>query len=207
MVLLAFSLLFATGDWPLPVEREPCRQTPAPGLPGGDDLVFLPTDSSLVPAIFPAGALERFTCMWFSHELHTLGDGPLEPETGASLYRFTWLRSFQSPVRYRLGLPDDGTAGWVDWAVVTTRDGLRSAPTTGHRDLTETETADLRAAATRADLCAISVELDTYGLDGEEWLYESVSEANYCFAHRWSPPEGEFRSFGAGLIEITELAP
>ncbi len=79
MILLVLSLLVTTEDWPLPIEHQVCRQTPAPDRPDGAHPVFLPSDGSLVPAIFPTGALDPFMCRWFSYELYTLGDLSLIP--------------------------------------------------------------------------------------------------------------------------------
>src|SRR5215831_12533746 len=54
------------------------------------------------PPHFPPTAFDRFTRCWYSDQLEAMHEPPLWPPSSHETYRFTWLRTFDSPIAARI---------------------------------------------------------------------------------------------------------
>ncbi len=80
--------------------------------PGAFDKIAQPLVSGKLPSDgAPVKIPGDFKRGWFSKELAALGEAPLLNRTGAeTVYRFTWLRSFDPPMTFRWTLKMDGSS-------------------------------------------------------------------------------------------------
>jgi hypothetical protein len=185
--------------------------------------------ASLIPAfLFSACALGADSQVYFPGQLESEKvnrDAPLErgyaellmllkepPLCCASAaltrtFRFTWLRTFDHPIVFRLeeqvGGPwllytkiADGASGY-DWGSLKT-DEKRVVPTAKAQALV----ARLEKGS---EFWSLPVREDRYGLDGARWIIEARSGDAYHYVDRWSPEKGAVRDIGLGFLALSDL--
>jgi hypothetical protein len=161
-------------------------------------------DGKLQPILHP------FAASWFSGHLAaaeepSLYEVSLKARDGDHrTLRFTWLRSFDTPVVIRIEMTGpasghvlakelSGAGGYDPGSVARRLD----------RMLTADEIGMLDALLTRTQVLAQSPSDCTLGLDGAEWIVEGVDEQGYHFVDRWSPDSGPVREFGEFMISLS----
>ncbi|WP_442679475.1 hypothetical protein ACSBM8_18600 [Sphingomonas sp. ASY06-1R] len=73
------------------------------------------------------------------------------------------------------------------------------------RALTRADIARLREAVTRTRALDAPGVNCRHGMDGQTWLFESVSDAGYRLLERWSPEPGPHRELGRTLVRLSGL--
>lgn len=157
----------------------------------------------------PLMALDDFQQEWFSSHLAAAGERPLVAlETGLGsdsfLMRFIWLPTFDNPVVVRLGgstgderrlvaVRLSGAGGYDPGKVAARLD----------RRLSDEEWARIDSLLTRTELLEQQPGECEFGLDGSEWIVESIDDDGYHFLKRWSPQDGAVHEFGSLLLELT----
>ena len=139
---------------------------------------------------------------WFGEQLLALEELPLYPaETGIEVYRFTWLRSFHKAMSFRLTITPAGTG-----QLSVTRTNGAGGYDPGSIDLkknVEIQNSDveaLRNGLKDMGFWLMPAKEETRGMDGAEWLLESVSGGLYHLVVRWSPQDGKFRDWAMSLM-------
>jgi hypothetical protein len=152
--------------------------------------------------------LSPFAMTWYSEHLAAAQEPSLyaasktSKSAGETQMRFTWLRSFHHPVTvrvvsgnssYRLIARElSGAGGYAPGTVVRTID----------RMLTPQEQRKVESAFS-SDLFDPPFEACAVGLDGAQWIVESVSGTEYRFADRHSPQDGPIREAGLLMLRLT----
>lgn len=147
--------------------------------------------------------MDDFKAAWYGRHLQAAGEEPLSARSGPTL-RFTWLRTFQAPVIVRLNTAPTGAvtmtatelsgAGGYEPGVVAKR---------VVRVLSPQETVALtRTVRTTKVLEQPAVDC-RMGVDGEQWIIESVGTDGYRFPDRWAPEQGPVRELGLRLLGFT----
>ncbi len=160
-------------------------------------------DSPGYPA-YKISVLDEFEADWFAGELRGLREKPIYPvrHTSADTLRFTWLRSFHSPVVVRT----DRLANGEVQLTARRQAGMDGCSLQGEgcevvRILTSAEVAgleDVRRAA-----LATPPQACRWGLDGAQWIVESTGDGEYQFAQRWAPEEEPIRDLGLAMLGMT----
>lgn len=131
----------------------------------------------------------------------------LVPRTdGATILRFTWLRSFHTPIIIRLTVPRRGV-GRVDMIRFSGLGGYDYGQVKERRNhnVTPQDVAALLATSDPALLVPASPYCGPPGLDGARWLIERSDAGGHHFADRWSPRNGVARATGMALIRLAGL--
>lgn len=189
----AFAGPAPSGYFPLPADQPSIRC----GWP-------LPTNHSRQVAV------DSFDDEWFSKHLKAAGEPSLyraarRPHAaGAGALRFTWLPSFHHPVIVRIVWGP----GQPPRLIATLLSGAGGYEP-GHidkrmnRPLTKAEMTRLRALLLRTRVLEEPPTTCTFGVDGAEWVIESVSGAGYHLIKRWSPEKGGVHELGMALLGLT----
>lgn len=153
--------------------------------------------------------VDAYYADWFGYHLRSarelsLSDRPAGRNDARLTLRFTWLRSFHSPVIVRV---DEGANGEMKLTAkrLSGRGGYGPGGVADRRSrpLTEAEAQAVRDALRRTDVFDIMPLGCGDGVDGAEWLLEARDAQRYHFARRWSPQGGPVREIGDLLLSLT----
>lgn len=131
----------------------------------------------------------------------------LIPRTdGATILRFTWLRSFHAPIIIRLTVPRRGK-GQVDMIRFSGLGGYDYGQMQDRksRRVAQEEVADLLMAADPKSLVPATPFCGPPGADGASWLIERSDAGGHHFAERHSPRNGPVKDIGMALIRLAGL--
>jgi len=154
-------------------------------------------------------AIDSFSNSWYSRMLFALKEPVLYNYTGnKEVYRFTWLRTFNHPISIRLEKEDsaitlivkesNGRSGYGPGTIILdTVISLTNVQWMGFEQ--KIATTDFWNLPTRDTAEA--------GLDGAEWILESLKEGKYHIVVRWSPivTKNQFADLGRDLIRLSKL--
>lgn len=144
----------------------------------------------------------------FAQALHIAGEPPLpiSRADGATVVRFTWLRTFHAPIIVQLTVPGNGKGqvrtvrlsgfGGYDLGVVRNR---------VHRTVARDEAVAALAKADPAALIPAQPSCGPPGMDGARWLIERSDGTGYHLSERWSPREGAVRDVGIAMLRLAGL--
>ena len=172
----------------------------------------LPSD--VLKYYFPVGSLDasqpdsdEFRREWYSKHLHAMEEPSLSQGRGKAdvAYRFLWLRTFDHPISVRVEKSGstvslytvelDGKGGYDPGRI------LRKTQST-------LSPADLeRLTATLGKPEFWQQKALEPGLDGAEWILESVQDGRYQVTVQWSPQSGEFRDVCLVFLDLAKLLP
>jgi hypothetical protein len=123
---------------------------------------------------------------------------------GRTTLRFTWLRSFHAPIvirietegpgRHRLVAKRLSGAGGYDPGTVEA---------TLERPLTGTEAVQLETVLRHTSAFDPAPDPCEIGMDGAQWIFESVDRRGYHFSDHWTPREGPAYRLGRMLMTLT----
>jgi hypothetical protein len=171
---------------------------------------FFPPDSETRPTECPLAPVSDFENGWFSGQLSAAGEPSLyeqslkQPAGVVSSYRFTWLRSFHTPIMIRI---DERPGGLMQLTAkrLTGKGGYDPGHvgSTVNRPLTAQEGQDIRRLFSASDFKTFKVDTSVVGLDGAQWILETRLGNKYCVANQWSPTDGPVRRIGMMLLSLT----
>lgn len=129
-------------------------------------------------------------------------------DPNARLYRFLWSRALavQSPIAIRLSINGDGTSVLTIKVVTRRADGsmLKFKETT--RTLPKRKTECFIAQLSKLSLWDLPTrDPRRVGLDGSDWLIESVENGRYKVLNRWSPQRGPVHEMGRMLGDLAGI--
>lgn len=148
--------------------------------------------------------MDWYPQIWDAADEPSLYDRSREPRPqGRTTLRFTWLPTFDHPVIVRL----ERQGGKVELiAKQLSGEGGYEPGKAGlsvTRSLSDAEVRQLNTILSRtAVLDQRATECDG-GLDGSQWIVESVDDEGYRFINRWSPEKGPVRTFGDFALDLT----
>ncbi|CAN5348165.1 hypothetical protein BH10PSE1_BH10PSE1_21200 [soil metagenome] len=151
--------------------------------------------------------MDDFRASWYGKHLSAAGEAALFQMSGPTL-RFTWLRTFHAPVVIRVDTTADGSvtmtatelsgAGGYEPGTVSRRI---------ERRLSDEETAALVRTLEDTAVLEQPPRACDLGLDGAQWIIESVGPNGYWFVDRQSPRDGPVRELGLLMLGSTDWAP
>lgn len=165
--------------------------------------------------------LSKAKRQWYNKHLRAMREPSLEPN-GPETHRFLWLRSFNLPVVVRVVLNEppklivkvmSGNSSFAG-GLCERRERVLSIEETRAVRTCFKQAAVWRAAPkqhfggapsiaprhrfSHEDLLGIET-----GIDGAEWIVESVFDDRYWFRARWSPEQGALRTCALVLLELS----
>lgn len=185
----------------------------APASPAASQEAYFPPELTEARECRFAGltvnepVLSDFQVEWFSAQLAAAREPPLmlRPYGADTALRFTWLRSFDEPIVIRIEGPGGGKP-WMKAIRLSGAGGYEPGEIDEQieRYLTQDEARRLAELLHDIDLSRVaSAECGDLGLDGAEWLVETMNDDGYRFYRRWSPDDGEIRKLGLFLLRLT----
>lgn len=165
------------------------------------------------PGYFPVGVfddranLDSFIQGWYSYHLSSLKEPSLKNSSGALVFRFTWLRTFHSPMAFRI---TESSGGQYELIVKRT-DGAGGYES---GKLIDNETIAIAPEDASSLIAKLENECrfwsqptqdDASGLDGSQWIFEGNKKENYHVVDRWSPDAGCLRDVGLKFMELSEV--
>jgi hypothetical protein len=151
--------------------------------------------------------MSDFLSNWYGGHLRAAGEAPLFRMSGPTL-RFTWLRSFHAPVVIRLDTAANGTVMMT--ATELSGKGGYDPGTIARRierPLSAQEAAALTRTLEETAILEQAPRTCRLGMDGAEWIIESVGPHGYRFVDRWTPSDGPVRELGLLMLSFTSWAP
>ena len=149
-----------------------------------------------------------FQVRWYSRDMYALGERPIWPASSNddNIYRFTYLPAFTDPTVVTLMSNPDGTGRITIKAVTGDRETTRFDETAA---VPLDELSRFVTLLDQAHFPAMPTELPSSGLDGAEWILESVHSGKYHIVVRWCPDidrqsaaEGTFADAGRLLFKL-----
>lgn len=147
-------------------------------------------------SLFPPGAFgdfrsATFTLLWYSNHLAAMGEPALLQtyDQASEVYRFLWLRTFHRPVALRLQHVEDvrtlavkelNGAGGYEPGILVVDKSIEIGDHEWNTFVQLLDESNYWNAATR--------DFST-GLDGAQWILESIKDGKYHIVDRWSPHE------------------
>lgn len=137
------------------------------------------------PKTFTSRAVD-FQVAWYSRDMYRLGETPLWPPTPGNekTYRLTYLGAFTGPKAVTLRVLPDGSAEVKMTVIDDSHDRVKSEQTS---IVPRDQVFDFLKRLDRARLGEMATESPDRGLDGAEWIMESVQDGRYHVAVRWCP--------------------
>ena len=156
--------------------------------------------------VFHKANLASFILGWYSEHLKALDEPVLYTDSGKTVFRFTWLRSFHNPVAIRIENKGetyrltwkvtDGAGGYAPGKLITNKSKIISVDEWN-------KFINLLEAAKYWNMPVISH--DRMGTDGSQWILEGIQNGNYHVVDRWTPENSDYEKCGLYLIELTGL--
>jgi hypothetical protein len=147
-----------------------------------------------------------FLAGWYAHQLRALQEPSLleKPAAGVeSIYRFTWLRSFDHPIAARVVVHGDGI-GTLAARMADGRGGYGPGKlvTSTTRGIGPKEVRHILSLIVSMDFWKMPTEPAPYGTgcDGSEWILEASRRGEYHVVDRWSPDTGPLRELGLYMV-------
>jgi hypothetical protein len=193
---------------------------------GAAENYFPPSLSIPVPTcligkkVWKESIISQSEARWYSSELRAAGEPPLfhssasgEP-AGASIIRFTWLRSFRPPVIVRVEGLTSGSprliarqlSGMGGYAPGQTETAIDRALTISDAQTLAALVAETHLTQPRSRpsvLKACGPSLGPPVVDGAEWLIEIADSRGYHVAEDTSPEAGDIRRLGLAMLALT----
>jgi hypothetical protein len=147
---------------------------------------------------------------WYSEQLAAAEEPSLyrasqrPRRADAQTIRFTWLRSFHSPVMVRI----EGARAQGYQLIAKELSGAGGyepgkVARTVNRRLNADEARRLNEMLARTRLFALPAKDCLMGCDGASWLFESVDGNGYHFLDRWTPEDGPVKDMGMFLLGLS----
>jgi hypothetical protein len=200
-----------------PDDKKGAEMADQAGIPVSPIRYFPPTASQAKAFCFRSlwfsreAAVDGFENRWFSQHLTAAKEPSIylaaqraAPPPGLSTFRFTWLRSFHTPVFIRLHVTDDGKYHMV--AKELSGAGGYQPGTLKRmivRDLLPTEAQQFQQLIRKSDFFKLPPSDCSLGADGAEWVFEGIDQKGYHVLTRWSPKEGPARDVGEFLLRLS----
>lgn len=142
---------------------------------------------------------------WYTRHLVALKEPSLwelsKKDPNAEVYRFLYLRSFDSPISIRFVITGDGgrliskktggKGGFETGSLILSRESRLS------KEATEWFLANLKEVS----FWDIPAHGRASGLDGAEWIVEGVRQGRYHIVDRWSPdPKDPAHMLGIAML-------
>ena len=151
-----------------------------------------------------------FESKWYSGHLAAAQESSLYARSlrplsaGEGALRFTWLRTFHPPVVVRVETSGEGArrlivkqlsgaGGYAPGTVAKAIDRL----------LSPAEVERLDAMLARTQVFSLPPKLCDLGLDGAQWIIESVDAKGYRLVDRFTPRDGGVRDLGLFLLGLS----
>jgi hypothetical protein len=142
---------------------------------------------------------------WYGKQLHALEEVSLyPPKQNTEAYRFTWLRTFHSPMVFRFTVLDNGSAtlvvkrtsgmGGYDPGVVDLRKEVA---------LSKVQVEDLKTKLDDMAYWGKQPAQDPEGFDGAQWIVEANANGRYKMVDRWSDTDAAIQAWGMDLIRLS----
>jgi len=152
-----------------------------------------------------------FEAKWYSGQLSAAQEPSLyEAAQGnrqsiGSTVRFTWLRTFHSPVMVRV----EGLGSTSPRLIAKQLSGAGGyAPGLVNkrieRNLSPAEANALKAVLSSTRVFESVPAECGLGTDGAQWIVESVDGTGYHFVNRWTPERGGVRELGMAMLKLTD---
>ena len=143
---------------------------------------------------------------WYSKHLFAMKEPLLfNRKTEKQIYRFTWLRTFNKPMTFRIEKWKnryilywkvlDGTGGYAPGKLEIEK----------LKVLTEKEWSTFINLIEKANFWNMKLGREIAGTDGSELIMEGVNSNNYRVVRVWSPNKGNFYDACDYLISLTDL--
>lgn len=152
------------------------------------------------------GTYDEFVVNWYSKHLHAMNEPLLfNRKIDNEVYRFTWLRTFDKPMTFRIEKENDKII--LYWKVLNGAGGYEPGEIEVERMkiLTEKEWIEFTQLIRKADFWNMALGRSTIGTDGSEWIMEGVNQTDYRVVSVWSPSTGNFYNACNYLISLTNL--
>lgn len=167
------------------------------------------TDSAVIPSdsntlYFPANKLlsdttnqvNKFSNTWYSKMLFALHEPTLfDYQDISEVFRFTWLRTFHSPISIRVRKVRDqciltlkiteGSSGYEAGKLIKDTSFF----------ITKNEWKGIVTKVSKINFWKLESFIDDGGKDGSEWILEGKIKNQYHFVSRWTPNITRYKEF------------
>jgi hypothetical protein len=172
---------------------------------------------SSINKYYPKETFSDFTMEWYGSRLRALLQKPLFPlatKPSVHIYRFLYLRTFDSPICLTLRVKSNGS-GVVTFVSTSREDGYEPGKL-DHYELIPLNANEIKMFLQAIDDCNFwsmttetvfevvnGVEEETVGVDGSQWILEAVKDGHYHVTDRWSPQDGKYREALLLLLRLS----
>ena len=177
------------------------------GLAGWIGVTATVVQADFPSQFFPAGRFDPYKFRWYTTFLVGLQEPSLiVPSVKSETIRFTWLRSFHSPVVVRVVFGPDGSSEII-LKVSSGAGGYEAGDLIRNdkRSLSNDETAAVRNSLSFLNACKDPPERAMF--DGAQWIFERKTRNGYCVIDEQSPKVGELRQAGLLLLKLADYHP
>ncbi|MEI8203128.1 MAG: tetratricopeptide repeat protein [Bacteroidota bacterium] len=143
---------------------------------------------------------------FYSRQLFALKEPLIFNQTEKTIYRFTWLRSFNNPVAIRVEKTNNDYTLYWKQSSGTGGNNPGELTVNNSKQITREEWDYFISLLQSTDFWNMSTNLKgDLGSDGSYWIIEGIENNKYHVVERWSPRKNNFQKCGQYLIELTDL--
>lgn len=152
------------------------------------------------------GTYDELVVNWYSEHLHAMKEPLLfNRKVEKEVYRFTWLRTFDKPMTFRVEKWNDRHI--LYWKVLDGAGGYEPGNLTVNKlkFLTKKQWATFINLLDKANFWQMRLGRASIGNDGAEWILEGLSQTDYRVVSVWTPKGGDFYNACRFLIALSNL--
>ncbi len=152
------------------------------------------------------GKYDNFVMKWYSQHLFAMKEPLLfNKKINKEVYRFTWLRTFNKPVTFRI--EKDNCEYMIYWKVLSGAGGYEPGEliTEKSKKLAEKDWLNFIDLVNKSNFWKMKIGRSSMGLDGSDWILEGVNPRDYKVVTVWSPRKGNFYNACNYLISLTDF--
>ena len=153
------------------------------------------------------GKYDDFVLNWYSEHLFAMKEPLLfNKKINKEIYRFTWLRTFDKPIAIRI--EKDSSEYKIYWKMLSGKGGYDPGKLILEKSkiITEKEWLNFIDLVKKSNFWQMKLYRSSIdGVDGSEWILESVNQNDYRAISIWSPKNGNFYNACNYLISLTDL--
>ena len=160
---------------------------------------------------FPKGSfgnkkvVEDLVQNWYGKHLASMEEPILFRKASGKVYRFTWLRSFDSPMVFRISKnrknsfklvvkKTDGHGGYEAGEIIFNKD----------IQLTNSQSGPLLGKIEKeCEFWKMPSQINEDGHDGAQWILEGIKEGKYHMVDRQSPVKGCMYEIGKMFMDLS----
>jgi hypothetical protein len=147
----------------------------------------------------------NYTLKWYSDQLYSLQESLIYNQKDGSIYRFTLLPSWESPVAIRIEKRNNEYMLYVRMTNGMGGCSVGDLTVCESKEITQENWDSFLLLLAKANFWELSTNEEfSFGTDGSQWIIEGIEGNKYHVVDRWCP-NGDYEKCGLFLLELAGI--